>query len=264
MTASALPSFKVMGERNSGTNLLHKMLASQFDVLVHPTSSGVSDRQKSILPRFASRWSSPRAAKEAVQDHNHFAELPENGGWKHAAASERLWDEFADPRNVTLIFLLRHPVSWSQSMHQNPFHGLARVPRAYAEFIRAPWLTVARDGFDQRIFETPLHLLRAKVESYLAFAEAHPNACVLRYEDLVLDPEAAFRKIGVWDARKVEPPGLPAQSARTFGRNPLSREGYIAKAQATGYHSLSQADRDHFQSALTGSPLLALYPFDTA
>ncbi|SLN46363.1 hypothetical protein PSA7680_02378 [Pseudoruegeria aquimaris] len=264
MTTEPRPAFKVMGERNSGTNLLHKMLATQFDVQLYPTSSGLSERQRRALPGLASRWSSPRAAKEAIQDHNHFAELAENGGWKHAAASERLRREFAAPKSVRIVFLLRHPVSWSRSMHQNPFHGLARVPRAYAEFIRAPWLTVARDGFEQRLFESPLHLLRAKAESYLAYAAEDPSACILRYEDLVLDPEAAFRRIGAWEARRVDRPRLPEKSARAFGRNPLSREGYEAKVRDTGYHSLDAADRDHFRSVLEGSPLLELYPMTEA
>jgi len=261
VTGKARPTVKLLGERSTGTNLMQGVLAGQFDLDLAGSSSGVSPAQKAILPPwYEGRWASRRASREAIQDHNHWVELPENGGWKHAAASARFLSDFVRPRRAIVLCQLRHPADWVMAMHRNPFHGIGHVPRRFADFLRSPWIAAARDELGKRVLANPLQLYRAKVESYLALAEAWEHTALIRYEDFVLDPEGTLGKTPVWPYRRQDRITLPETSARPFGRSRVGTGDYRGKAGAASYDTLSPADRDFVLAELAGSALLRFYP----
>lgn len=257
------PSVKILGERSTGTNFLSRIIRENFDVELFPSSSGVKAEQTRALPSaWAGRWSSRRATKEAIQDHNHFVELPVNGGWKHAAATPRLVDEFLKPRQCVAICLVRHPVNWVRSMHRNPFHGVGRVPARFSGFLRSPWIGVGRDELGERWFETPLALYERKLSSYRWLTSVYQYAYVVRYEDVLFDPVRTFAALPIWQFRKSDDVMLPETSARSFGKEPLNLAAYKQKATAASYSELQAADRNFVLQALADGDLLRYYPAD--
>lgn len=261
MTERARPVVKLLGERSTGTNLLQSVLAGAFDLDLASNSSGVRPDQSALLPPwYAGRWSSRRASREAIQDHNHWAELPKNGGWKHAAAGERFRAEFVLPSQALVICLLRHPADWLMAMHRNPFHGIGHVPHRFSDFLRAPWIAAARDELGSRIIDNPVQLYRAKVESYAQLAAAWPGTALIRYEDLVLEPTATLARTPVWPWRRTETIALPETPARPFGRRRAGRGDFLQKARAASFASLTSADREFILGELAGSALADLYP----
>ncbi len=256
-----LPVVKLLGERSTGTHLLQKVLQQHFDMELAPSSSGVTQEQTRHLPgRLVGRWSSRRASREALQDHNHFVELPRNGGWKHAAASTRFLECFAIPRKAIVICLLRHPADWLRSMHRNPFHGIGHIPRDFSAFIRSPWIAAARDELGERLIENPVKLYAAKAQSYSWLGENRDKMSLVTYENLILNPEETLRQTPVWPFRSGSKIDLPNQSARPFGRRPANLDEYRRRAAAVSYDTLSDSDRDFVLSELSGSILLDLYP----
>ena len=251
---------KILGERSTGTNLLEKMLTHNFHCVSFPSSSGVLPHQRPTIPRrFESRWASRRASKEAIQDHNHHLELPEIGGWKHAAATQRFLEGFARPKSAVIICILRHPTEWLRSMHRNPFHGIAHVPRKFSDFINSPWIAASRDELGERLISSPLAMFEKKVESYVRLKEQHPQTYLVRYEDIVLHPNDTLSQLPIWEARKSESIDLPSQNARSFGRGRLDGSRYAQKASASSYDTLSDGDRQCVLDQLHGGRLLDFY-----
>lgn len=256
---AARPLIKVMGERNSGTNFLERVLRDNFDVELAANAGGVPKELEAAIPgRFEGRWTSRRAAREAVQDQMHDQQLPANGGWKHAAATSRLITEFARPRSATIIFLVRHPVSWAQSMHRNPFHGLGHIPKSFEQFLKTPWVLVGRDELGMGTVPSILHLLKAKVNSYAECAEQNRDCHVVRYEDVLKDPQGALGGLGLPDPLRGSI-SLPEENARSFGRNRLKGSDYAKKATDIGFHSLTPEIRALFAKALDRSAAAEMY-----
>lgn len=257
------PRVKIFGERSTGTNFLASVIRENFDVELFPSSSGVEAEQTRALPSvWAGRWSSRRATKEAIQDHNHFVEIPVNGGWKHAAATPRLVEEFLKPRQCVAICLVRHPVNWVRSMHRNPFHGIGKVPSDFSGFLRSPWIGLGRDELGDRWFETPFALYERKVASYRWLTSVYNRAFILRYEDVLFGAAETLSALPIWDFRKSEEVTLPSDSARSFGKAPLNLSQYRQKASAASYHELPMADRDFVLKVLEGGNLRDYYPVE--
>lgn len=262
MVVSPTSGIKILGERSTGTNFLSAFLSQNFEVVLHPSSPGIDKTQKSVLPRVSfGRWVSRRAAKEALQDDNHDLSLKTCGGWKHAAATEQFISEFALPSNRLIVCLVRHPVTWSRSMHLNPFHGFAHVPRNYSKFIRAPWICTGRDSLIPRLRQNALTMYRDKVETYKVLNNRHANTVVLRYEDVLKDPYGSAQRLNLTRLQKQPELTLPKKSARSFGKAQLDLDGYQEKARSSGYANLQGEDLLHFKQVLQGSFLNELYPF---
>jgi hypothetical protein len=255
------PKVKILGERSTGTNFLGELIRQNFDCELLPNSSGVLADQLGVVPsRFAGRWSSRRATKEAIQDHNHLAELPRNGGWKHAAATRRFLEGFARPQEAIVFCLLRHPAEWLLSMHRNPFHGIGRVPKGFSEFIRSPWVAAQRDELEERLIKNPIEMVERKSNSYKWLQVNHDRAFVIRYEDVVLSPNEVFNRTPLWSVRKNSEVRLPVSKSRAFGRQDNAGMSYSEKAQRASYVLLATSDRDFVLSELADKTLMEHYP----
>lgn len=254
------PVVKVLGERSSGTNLLAQILADHFEVEVVRNSSGVLPKQRALLPGyFAGSWASRRGSKEAIQDHNHFVEMAECGGWKHAAATRRFVDEFAKPKAAHVLCLVRHPAAWARSMHRNPFHGIGKIPKDFSDFLHAPWIAAARDELGERVIANPIDLLTKKVESYGELQSELETAFVLTYENMILRPEETFQNTKLWQFRKSDTISLPIKSARAFGKGNGDLGEYLKKAGEVGYSDLETKEQEFVLNTISGSFLDSLY-----
>ena len=232
-------SVKILGERNSGTNFLAETLRDNFDVHLFPHIG-----ERTLWERFVvSRAVIPRKFREMyvehIEDKKHRNWLPETGGWKHALVTERFIEEFFKPQGCQVICSVRHPVAWARSMQKNPFHVFGKVSPDFATFIQTPWKTRPRDNLDGAVLDSPLELWRLKVQSYLDFAEKYDNFHVIRYEDLLLEPEKTLTGFARYLPLKTQTPALPDRPIRVeFVDNEATREEYITKARETSFSAL--------------------------
>ncbi|WP_270727721.1 hypothetical protein [Shimia sp. Alg240-R146] len=248
---------KLLGERNSGTNLLDGILSQISGLHLYPNLPMLTWRD---LARFHSPWkalTSYTAAREETLDRWHLRDLPTSGGWKHAAPNEAFHTEFLDHHQPAVLIILRHPAVWLRSMHRNPFHTLKPVPRDFSRFIRQEWLCVGRDSLEQRSLPNLPRLHAAKANAYSNLLSRYANSSLIRYEDLASDPTGTLAKIGIALPPQTK---LPGNDARGFARRQSFGTDYAAAARQARFDLLSPTDAAFTREAQTDSPLSAIYP----
>ena len=253
------PYVKVLGERNCGTNVLSRTISSNFDVVVAPSNSPLSRKQRAFLGRAEPSRARRDELREVIRDYNHLRDLPIAGGWKHAAATQALVDQFLIRKSAIAVCILRHPASWAQAMHRHPFHALTDVPADFSFFIRAPWLARPRDELSDPLLASPLELLKAKAKSYGWLCRAYPRTVILRYQDLVLDPSTALLPLQKHLSQTTPEVVLPKAGVRGFIEGEVARNDFVEKARSTGYDMLAASDAAFLQELLEGSFLASMY-----
>lgn len=254
----AVCAVKVLGERNSGTHFVEWVIKNNTTLELLPNARGTLAEYSNLIPGKLTNLRYRTPVKRAIADEAHRRDLHVNGGWKHAAATPELL-EFAGRGSIFLLFVVRHPVSWSQSFHRNPFHANQPVLRDYSAFLRCPWVTNARDELRKPILDSPLDLLALKYESYVRATQSYEHSAIIRYEDLLLDPAETLERLGFSAHLSGREPKLPGTSARSVGKKQLDLAGYIAKARSTSFHDLSDADRSFLLDRLSGCGIFENY-----
>lgn len=252
-------TLKILGERNSGTNFLHSFLDTNFDAQIFPNEGHLRRWQRRYLSRF-DRRPLRRSIREAMLDENHLLAIPENGGWKHAAATNLFLTDFAQPQGCHVICLTRHPASWLYSMQRNPFHRMTPTPSDFSEFIRSPWVARSRDMLSTRFLDNPIQLLAEKLNSYHWLSTQYSRTHIVRYEDIVLDPDRIAERLSVFLKRKSRHVEVRQESARHFGTGHTTFPEYATKTQQASFNLLNEADREFVQSQLSDCSLARMYP----
>lgn len=172
---------KIVGERNSGTNVLAAVLAGHTDGRL----------VRSAVP-------GPVATLDRRLDIERFADAyfaltsRSNGGWKHAHAGELRRSRLAPDVGVAII--VRDPWSWLVSMFRRPYHW-PRSSGDFAEFLEAPVTVVGREGPGPGPAPTPVDVWNWKASGYLDLVADRPRTAIVRYEDLVLETAVAIRRV---------------------------------------------------------------------
>lgn len=244
---------KVLGERNSGTNLFHKILKSDFNVSIFGNSSSMNRDEKAFLKRSNIARAIRREMRETINDDNHFRQIPINGGWKHSAVTDRFVEEFAIPNSCLVLCIVRHPVAWANSMHKSAFHSVVSTPDNFSEFISSPWIARYRDELSTRFLESPLQLWQAKVESYVSYANKYDFFSIIKYEDLVLDSPRVFSDLSRILPNRNAKITVPEKEVRWFRRSATRSEDYVEKIQNTSFDQLSNDDNNIFKSTISDS-----------
>ena len=214
---------KVMGERASGTNFLSQLIELNFAVRQLPNITSCSEDQFAQILQMPEDKRHHLAIAERTEDYNHLVEMPENGGWKHAALTDRVFDALPPADRTLFLCILRHPAPWLLSLMRRPFHAFCNRAESAAEFLATPWMTRARDELDQLLLSGPGVLWRLKVHSYLDQAARRPNVTVLRHEDLLRNPASVLGGIPL--PRKFTGPwAIPGEHARSWQNAPESIE----------------------------------------
>jgi len=249
---------KILGERNSGTNFLEDLLReNRPDLRLHDNIRTLPTPDCAPYPDgFFPRWDR-QAAEEALLDHYHITTLSTSGGWKHAAPTDRFLKEFLTPTGAAVVILLRHPAAWLRSMQRNPFHSVCYLPRDISDFLRQPWLTMARDELPERLLPDIANLLAQKVARYQWLLDTWPNSTVIRHEDLARSPAATLATIGL---SLGDSPRVPTTDSRWFARAAPPEKSYSAQAGAASYTILNDADQAFLRSGLATTDLERLYP----
>lgn len=255
-TLDTTNGLKLLGERNSGTNLLEHLLRQIPDLHLYPSLPMITWRDVLRFRRPLSAIWQYEAAREETLDDWHVRDLPTSGGWKHAAPTHPFSDQFLTPHQPAVLIIARHPADWLRSMQRNPFHALTRVAPDISDFIRQPWPCVARDGLAHAVQPDLPSLLAAKMRAYETLLQTYSNSSLIRYEDLALDPLATLRQLGLPCPEALS---LPMSNLRDFAKDHTSPPDFAARAAAAGYDNLPPQDAAFVKGALATSPLSALY-----
>jgi hypothetical protein len=167
---------KIFGERNTGTRALKALLEQNLGA--------------SLLPGTAAELESK--AETETEIDALFRGRPAAHAWKHCATR---FDDISSLADCLTIFVVKHPLAWLVSFFDRSYHW--RRAQTLAEFAATPCATVERELLPGCF--KPLDLYREKVDSYLALAP-RLNAAFVRSEDIVLDPEAVLRGLGLTGA----------------------------------------------------------------
>ncbi len=165
----------VFGERNSGTNLVHALLARNI--------SAFADSPGDRIGKFGFRY-----------------------GWKHGFPQM-----LAAPDAALAVAVFRAPETWLRSMHARPWHAMpALKDLPFEAFIRAEWQSrvdeknFGVDDGDARAlvelqwdrhpltgarFGNILALRTAKSAGYLSLPQRFRHCVLVRFEDVQADPQ---------------------------------------------------------------------------
>lgn len=260
---------KVFGERNSATRAVLRMVdeAPLLAEAGHPdVDEDDLEKYDIMIQQVTSIYSGPwkRVYREAIKDVRA-REMGALGTWKHAAPE---FDPVFAAMNVSVLFLVRNPYSWVQSLNRRPYHCMGRRQQELEDFLVFPWLTVGRDNVEP-ILSSPMYLWNLKLRAYDRFrsaaADAGVRTAVLRFEDFVqnsvLSLNRALTSMGVEPGLLKAIPGdtkakgQPGRERRHFYLNELWREDLTSGAvslindmvdwdiaEAHGYAQLDPAD----------------------
>ena len=210
------PRVKVLGERNSGTNFVELMLRLNFRVDLLPNAMPFSKEHEAILRRIPLTELGRDAVFHRATDLSHQTNFRHHAGWKHAALTERHFTEPEHADQTLFLCVLRHPAPWLISMFRAPFATFQpdNWPQTLREFLDTPWVTRFRDELEPLVLESPARLWALKTASYLDHSGTHPNAMIVRHEDLLRDHETTLSRIGDMLERSGTAWKLPRGNAR--------------------------------------------------
>ncbi|MBE9526405.1 MAG: hypothetical protein IME94_05460 [Proteobacteria bacterium] len=164
---------KILGERNTGTNYLEKLVKINIDARI-------------LFGAFPRRFNKWPLKYEWLRDAYFNITFSHNLGWKHAMAPS--FDELKLSKNNDVVFLTlsKNPYSWLLSMYKRPYH-FGKKLRSFDDFLQTPWKTVGRERHSES-FANPIVLWNKKNASYTKLSTIAPTIN-LRYEDVLSEPE---------------------------------------------------------------------------
>ncbi len=188
---------RVFGERNTGTQAITRMLTAQPGVLPDITQTTRADQlpqYRDILEQVEQHIPKPWQIlyRDAVFDMSFAAASPTHM-WKHSPLAPH--PAFVAEK-VHVVCCVRNPYSWAISMAQHPYHKRGPLPDTLVDFLKRPWMTLARDHMDP-VLRSPLELWNHKNRSYLDFVQNPQGvpAALVTFEDFVADPPATVTRV---------------------------------------------------------------------
>jgi hypothetical protein len=179
-------TLKLYGERNTGTNYLHRLLALNLEVHLLP----------GVVPSYLRRLF-PRS--ELARDLYFALTFGRNLGWKHALAPsprEIGTTSIYSPR-LFFVTLTKNPYAWLLSLYRRPYHYRGQAS-SFEAFLAAPWQPVRR-ARAPGVYDNPVVMWNQKNASYLRLAAGAPTIN-LRYVDLLSNPGRTLAQIAsTWD-----------------------------------------------------------------
>ncbi len=99
-------------------------------------------------------------------------------GWKHRVAPCE--DELTEKMKEDVIFLclVKNPYSWLLSMHKRPYHHESLRNLSFKDFVK----------YSYGDYRNPMVMWNTKYESYFKLCEFVKNHEIIKYEDILKDP----------------------------------------------------------------------------
>jgi len=170
---------QIYGERNSGTNFLHKLL-----------EDNLKDK-----PEIGYKY-----------------------GWKHGFTNLKLINANPTDQ-VIFICIFKNPYSWISSMHNKPHHAPQLYFMDFSDFIREEWVCYKGKSYQIRAknldkdplrpeeemtrewnphtkkrFESVVHLRNGKNLRFLRLQKHVEHVIYLQYEELITDPHKVLQQ----------------------------------------------------------------------
>jgi hypothetical protein len=183
---------KIFGERYSGTKFLNALLSRNsagISMLSHTTNEVPRARADLFADNYP-REILDTLVFERFIDQQRKKEFSSNYGWKHASVSEPYLRSSPLFPETLFIFIVRNPYYYLNSLflrQQNLYPRRAGADRK--QFVRAPIIANERDNLDDILVDAPIILWNKKNRSYVETTKTIDNAKLVRYEDLVQDPQ---------------------------------------------------------------------------
>lgn len=169
--------FKVLGERNSGTNYLYMLMRENFN-----------------LQYLGHHWDSIF-------------------GWKHDIVDlERIENDPYIAERTLFLYIHKNPYSWAISMHKKPHHMRhtsyekgAKTPRPFKDFLDHPWnesesFSSGNESrstitIDLRNYKDLFKMRSTKIKSHLDLENHIDHYYRISYEQLIENPERIIKII---------------------------------------------------------------------
>jgi len=99
-------------------------------------------------------------------------------GWKHRVAPSE--DELTEKMKEEVVFLclVKNPYSWLLSMHKRPYHHESLRNLSFKDFVK----------YSYGDYRNPMVMWNIKIESYFKLNEFVRNHEIVKYEDILKDP----------------------------------------------------------------------------
>lgn len=187
---------KIYGERNSGTQYLHRVIDKNFTckILEHGYTSPFRN-----IPVYLQHI--PRddrlVASQRIQDIDNKRLIHSDFGWKHGNPHLEAI-KTAQHRNLTLFLAMtKNPYFWAKSFYERPYANLSTKAKGlFSDFLISPWVPSDRDNTSMIFYDNPIHMWNEKVGSARQL-ESHVSCFeFIRYEDMLMSFEPTLKRIG--------------------------------------------------------------------
>ncbi|MEO1701584.1 MAG: hypothetical protein AAFR71_05975 [Pseudomonadota bacterium] len=184
---------KVYGERNTGTNFVEQLILYNAPDLI-PLSKRPPFKPKGWARQFP--LAARNMAYQRIVDFRRRQEFPDHLGWKHAYTMADEQRNFAHFDETLFIFIVRNPYYFISSLYRRAYDITPRPGWSKARFVRQPILLNERDNVSWTVtVRGPGELWSIKTKSYVETASQIEQAILIRYEDLVADPDHFVRQL---------------------------------------------------------------------
>lgn len=189
-----LPYAKIFGERNTGTNYLESLIGLNFKVQQLRGAHG-----KLVL--FMNSLGQHSDDAGFYFDLEMRRLLASDFGWKHAAPPVTQISAAEHAPHTVFILLAKHPVFWLKSLHRRPYRRVDRT-MDFERFIRSPFPISEADGLGDVEIESPVHMLRMKIEGYRRLEELGVKCLRMQYEMLLANFETELDRLAPFLMRR--------------------------------------------------------------
>jgi hypothetical protein len=178
---------KVFGERNTGTNYVHKLVArnTKNTILLKHGANDVIEEQVASFSECQRPF-----VRELLIDNLRIEEFDQNFGWKHAFITPEKLKLSPLFNDCFFIFISRNPFRFLFSLYNNPYNVYLKNWNNVGEFLRSRWFLTHRDNLGLPYVSNPVLLWNIKTKSYLETSKALENAVFFKYEAVVSDYSA--------------------------------------------------------------------------
>ncbi|MFT6665724.1 MAG: hypothetical protein ACJA05_002595 [Porticoccus sp.] len=170
---------KIIGERNSGTNYIEKIINENFHAAFLPGS----------IPRLLNKT----LGCEFVRDYYFKKTQHKNLGWKHAVAPTNNFLESVGMKDsVGFVAIAKNPYAWLLSMFRRPYH-LHTEQQTFDQFIRRECKTVLRERHADP-YKSPMDMWNKKNRSYAELCN-YAQGLTIPYESILSAPDVWLQLI---------------------------------------------------------------------
>lgn len=175
---------KIYGERNTGTNYLEKLI--QLNTSANLLSGIAFNRKLNKSFYFIERLGFVMFTEFL---RNLYFMCSIRNSWKHKELvdTEKLY------KDVFYVVVVKNPYTFLLSLYKKSYHIKKAHSVSFLEFLKSPIKALKREG--EGYYLNPIELWKRKTKNLRFLQENNNNIIVVRYEDLLANPEKEILKI---------------------------------------------------------------------